>query len=143
MPRETWTLTQEDARFLVDHSIKTAAEMGVAVTVAVAEGSGVTVALLRMDDAKLASVRVAEGKAWTSALFQRASSDYGVSTAPGNISYGLQNAFPGQLVPIIGGQPILLDGTCIGGIGVSGASGEQDDSIAKAAIVAFARHIAV
>jgi uncharacterized protein GlcG (DUF336 family) len=44
---------------------------------------------------------------------------------------------------MIGGQPILLNGTCIGGIGVSGASGEQDDSIAKAAIVAFARHIAV
>ena len=142
MPRQTWTLTQEDAHFLVDHSIKTAAEMGVAVTVAVVESSGVTVALLRMDDTKLASVRVAEGKAWTSALFQRASSDYGASTAPGNIGYGLQNAFPAKLVPMIGGQPIFVNGTCIGGVGVSGAAGEQDDSIAKAAIAAFAKRIA-
>jgi uncharacterized protein GlcG (DUF336 family) len=142
MPRQMWTLTQADASFLVDHSIKTAAEMGVAVTVAVVEASGVTVGLLRMDDTKLSTVRVAEGKAWTSALFQRPSSDYGPSTAPGSASYGLQNAFPGKLVPVIGGQPIFVNGTCIGGVGVSGASGEQDDSVAKAAIAAFAKRVA-
>jgi len=136
-----WTLTQEDARFLVEHSIKTAVEIGVAVTVAVVEVSGITVALLRMDSAKLASVRVAEGKAWTSALFQRASSDYGVSTAPGNTGYGLQNAFPGKLVPMIGGQPIFVNGECVGAVGVSGASGEQDDSIAKDAIAAFGKRV--
>lgn len=139
MPRRMWTLTQSDASFLVDHSIRTAAEMGVAVTVAVVEAGGVTVALLRMDDTKLASVRVAEAKAWTSAQFQRASSDYGPITAPGGIGYGLQNAFPGRLLPVIGGQPILVEGLCIGGIGVSGASGEQDDSIARSAIAAFGK----
>jgi uncharacterized protein GlcG (DUF336 family) len=42
MPRLIWALTQEDAHFLVDHSTKTSAEMGVAVTVAVVEASGVT-----------------------------------------------------------------------------------------------------
>jgi uncharacterized protein GlcG (DUF336 family) len=141
MPRQLWTLTQSDASFLVDHSIRTAADMGVAVTVAVVEAGGVTVALLRMDNTKLASVRVAEAKAWTSALFQRASSDYGPITAPGSVGYGLQNAFPGSLVPMIGGQPIFANGTCIGGIGVSGAAGEQDDSIAQAAIAAFAKRV--
>jgi len=137
MPRQIWTLTQEDASFLVDHSVKTAAKMGVAITVAVVEAGGVTVGLLRMDDTKLASVCVAEGKAWTSALFQKPSNDYGSATAPGSIGYGLQNAFPGKLVPMIGGQPVFVHGTCIGGVGVSGASGEQDDSIAKAAVAAF------
>src|SRR5260370_38391475 len=136
-----WTHTQEDARFLVDHSTKTGAEMGVAVTVAVVEARGVTIALLRMDDTQLASVRVAEGKAWTSALFQRASSDYGPITAPGSVGYGLQNAFPGSLVPMIGGQPIFANGTCIGGIGLRDASGEQDESIAQAPIAALAKRV--
>jgi len=142
MPRQTWSLTQSDASFLVEHAVEAATEMGVAVTVAVVEASGVTVALLRMDDTKLASVCVAEGKAWTSALFQRASSDYGPTTAPGSIGYGLQNAFPGKLVPMIGGQPVFAHGVCIGGVGVSGASGEQDDGIAKAATAALAKRVA-
>jgi uncharacterized protein GlcG (DUF336 family) len=43
---------------------------------------------------------------------------------------------------MIGGQPIVVNGTCIGGVGISGASGDQDDSIAKAAIAAFAKRVA-
>jgi uncharacterized protein GlcG (DUF336 family) len=44
-------------------------------------------------------------------------------------------ALRGALVPVAGGQPIVIDGTCIG---VSGGSGEQDDAIAKAAVAALA-----
>ena len=42
MPRQLWALTQSDASFLVDHSIRPAADMGVAVTVAVVEAGGGT-----------------------------------------------------------------------------------------------------
>ncbi|HVZ45724.1 MAG TPA: heme-binding protein [Ramlibacter sp.] len=139
MPRQMWTLTQSDASFLVDRAIEAAAGMGVRVTVVVVEASGVPLALLRMDDTKPASVHVAQAKAWTAALFQRPSGDYGPTTAPGAIAYGLPNAFPGWMVPLIGGQPIVAAGVCIGGIGVSGATGEQDDGIAQAATAAFAQ----
>ena len=138
MPRQMWTLTQADASFLIDHATKAAKEIGIAVTVAIVEHAGITVGLLRMDGTKLASVGVAEGKAWTSAIFQRASADYSAPTAPGGGAYGMLNAFPAKLVPVLGGQPIIVEGTCIGGIGVSGGSGEQDDSIAKAAAAALA-----
>jgi uncharacterized protein GlcG (DUF336 family) len=137
MPRQMWTLTQADASFLIDQSIKAARAMGVAVTVVIVEGGGNTVGLLRMDDAKLASIGVAEGKAWTAALFQRASADYNAPAAPGGNSYGVLNAYPGKLVPLPGGQPIFVEGTCVGGIGISGASGEQDDGLAQAAIAAL------
>ena len=135
MPRQMWTLTQADTNFLIDHTIKAARGMG--VTVVIVEGGGNTVGLLRMDDAKFASIGVAEGKAWTAALFQRVSVDYNAPTAPGGNSYGVLNAYPGKLVPLPGGQPIFVDGTSVGGIGISGASGEQDDSLAKAAIAAL------
>src|SRR6266853_4967856 len=100
MPRQMWTLTQADTSFLIDHTIKAARGMGVTVTVVIVEGGGNTVGLLRMDDAKLASIGVAEGKAWTAALFQRASVDYSAPTAPGGSSYGVPNAFPGKFVPL-------------------------------------------
>jgi uncharacterized protein GlcG (DUF336 family) len=35
-----------------------------------------------------------------------------------------------------GGFPIILDGECLGGIGVSGGTWEQDEEIAKIAIKA-------
>jgi uncharacterized protein GlcG (DUF336 family) len=103
----------------------------------VVEGGGHTIGLLRMDDAKLASISVAVGKAWTAALFRRASGDYGASTAPGGDSYGVLNAYPARMVPLPGGQPIFVDDVCIGGIGVSGASAEQDDSLARGAVAAL------
>jgi len=107
MPRQMWTLTQADASFLIDHSINAARGLGVAVTVVIVEGGGNTVGLLRMDDAKLASIGVAKGKAWTAALFQRASVDYNAPAAPGGSSYGLLNAYPGKVVPVTG-RPTYL-----------------------------------
>ena len=138
MPRQTWALTQEDVTFLIDFSIQIAGQLGVAVAVAVVDAGGAMLGLLRMDNAKFASSAVSERKAWTSSLFQRPSSDYSASTAPGGAAFGLQNAFPGQFVPMPGGRPILIGSACVGGIGVSGASGEQDDTIAQAAVAAFA-----
>jgi uncharacterized protein GlcG (DUF336 family) len=137
MPRQIWTLTQADASFLIDHAISGAKAIGVAVSVAIVEGGGSTIGSLRMDGAKLASIGVAEAKAWTAAYFQRPSMDYGVPSAPGGGSYGILNPYPGKLVPLPGGQPIFFNGAYLGGIGVSGATGEQDDSLAKAAVAAL------
>jgi len=36
-----------------------------------------------------------------------------------------------------GGLPILVDGNCVGGIGVSGVQSQQDDQIAQAGIDAL------
>jgi uncharacterized protein GlcG (DUF336 family) len=138
LPHQTVALSNADASFLVDHAIQSAIGMDLAITAVVVDASGTPSALLRLDRAKLVSVGVAEGKAWTSALYQRPSGDYGITTAPGNIGFGLQNAFPGKLVTIMGGQPIFVNGVCIGGIGVSGGTAEQDDQIAKDAVRAFA-----
>lgn len=38
-----------------------------------------------------------------------------------------------------GGVPIVVDGRIVGGIGVSGGSGEQDGSVAKAGLDALAK----
>jgi glc operon protein GlcG len=36
-----------------------------------------------------------------------------------------------------GGLPIVVDGTCVGGVGVSGVQSQQDEQIAQAGIDAL------
>jgi uncharacterized protein GlcG (DUF336 family) len=40
-------------------------------------------------------------------------------------------------VTFAGGVPIMVDGHCVGGVGVSGGTGEQDAEVARAGIAAL------
>jgi glc operon protein GlcG len=42
-----------------------------------------------------------------------------------------------KITPVQGGLPIVVDGTCIGGVGVSGVQSHEDEQIAKAGIDAL------
>jgi len=133
MPKQTWALTEADAASLIQSVIQSARDSGLAVSVAIVESGGNLIGLTRMDGAKFPSIHAASAKAWTSAMFQRPTGDYQQDTAPGGAGFGLLNAFPGQLTPVPGGEPIIVAGQCVGGIGVSGGTGEQDAGLARAA----------
>jgi uncharacterized protein GlcG (DUF336 family) len=47
-----------------------------------------------------------------------------------------RNAMLGMpgITPVQGGLPIVIDGVCIGGVGVSGVQSHEDEQIAKAGI---------
>jgi len=138
MPEQIWALTQSDAATLIEAVIQSARDANLAVSVAVVEAGGNLIGLTRMDGAKFPSIQAATTKAWTSAMFWRPSGDYQAGTAPGGASYGLLNSFPGQLAPVPGGEPLTVAGQCVGGIGVSGGTGEQDAALAQAATAALA-----
>lgn len=133
MPEQIWALTQADATSLIESVVTSARDSGLAVSVAVVEPGGNLIGLTRMDGAKMPSIQAATAKAWTSAMFQRPTGDYQAATAPGGANYGMLNAFPGQLAPVPGGEPLTVAGQCVGGIGVSGGTGEQDAELARAA----------
>jgi glc operon protein GlcG len=42
-----------------------------------------------------------------------------------------------KITPVQGGLPIVVEGTCIGGVGVSGVQSHEDEQIAKAGIDAL------
>jgi glc operon protein GlcG len=44
-----------------------------------------------------------------------------------------------KITPVQGGLPIVVDGTCIGGVGVSGVQSHEDELIAKAGIDALGK----
>lgn len=110
---------------------------GVAVNIAVVDGGGNLAGFLRMPDAFQASIDIAIDKAWTANSFGMSTADFGRmldGEAP-MVRDGLLRR--PRVVAFPGGRPVRHDGKLIGGIGVSGASAEQDDAISMAGLKAL------
>ena len=54
------------------------------------------------------------------------------------LSLGLSLATDGRLTPIRGGLPLMVEGQCVGAIGVSGGSEDEDVQVAQAGVDALA-----
>ena len=113
------TLTLDEARPMVERAIKASANAGCAVSVAICDEAGNLVLFERMCGARSHTIELACQKA-------RLSAQIGIPTAI------LAAAGKGDV--LAGGMPILVDGKSVGSIGVSGATPDQDGSIAEAAI---------
>jgi glc operon protein GlcG len=121
---------------LVAAAISHAQNKGWRVCVAVCDASGLGVSMGRMDGVPQSVIDFATDKAFTAvmsgksthAFFERMSS----ST---ELSMGLANR--PRLITWEGGLPILEAGAVIGGIGVSGAAGQEDAECATAALAAL------
>lgn len=97
------------------------------VSIAVVDEAGYLLHLERMDGAPLQSPEIATGKARTAAIAKaptKALEDV-VKERPAVA------LMPGRL-PIQGGVPLMKDGACIGGIGVSGVKSHEDEIVAEA-----------
>ena len=96
--------------------------------VAVVDSGGSLVAFVRMDGAQLAGIAIAEHKARTAATFRRDTKLFET-----NVDNGLvyQLTLDG-VIASRGGIPLVEGGKLIGAIGVSGATGSQDEVCAKA-----------
>lgn len=121
------------AQRLVERARRHADGIGVASVIAIVDDSGVLKALARMDGAPLASVQVAQDKAYSSAA----------TTLPTDVWYGIAQQDPSfgfglsgidRLCPIGGGLPIRVGDQVVGAIGVSGGTVEQDIEVATAAL---------
>jgi glc operon protein GlcG len=108
-----------------------AAERGLRVCVAVVDGAGDLTSFIRMEGQSGAAVMVCQAKARTSRLF--ALSTAKLAGLP--IVVGQSLLEPVVLMP--GGEPLLVDGIVVGAIGVSGASSDEDESIAAEAARGF------
>ncbi len=102
-----------------------------AVTIAVVDDGGHLLWLQRLDGAPPISAHIAPAKAHTAALGRRESKVYEDVINQGRMSFLSAPAIEGMLE---GGVPILVDGQCIGAVGVSGVKSSEDAQIAKAGI---------
>ncbi|HYG89260.1 MAG TPA: heme-binding protein [Azospirillum sp.] len=126
----------EAALAAVTAAVRAGLEMGVAVNAAVVDAGGHLAGFLRGPGAFLHSISIAEDKAYTAVSFRMPTSDlYGLIQGNPGLRDGLIRR--DRLTAFAGGFPIVVDGRVVGGIGVSGASEEQDCLCAKAGLAAL------
>lgn len=119
-------------RAAVDH----ARARGWRINVAVADAGGNLAAFLRMAGSFVPSIAIAMDKAWTAAGFGFPTGDW-MKIVEGNEGMKLGFSARPRLVVFGGGLPIRVGGELIGGVGVSGASEEQDAECARAGLAAI------
>lgn len=104
------------------------------VTIAIVDDGGHLLWLQRMDGAAPISSHIAPAKAKTAALGRRESKVYEDIINNGRFSFITAPGLEGMLE---GGVPIMINGQCLGAVGVSGVKSTEDVQIAKAGIVAI------
>ncbi len=105
-----------------------------AVTIAVVDDGGHLLSLQRLDGAAPVSAHIGAAKARTAALGRRESKAYEEMINQGRYSFLSAPALDGMLE---GGVPIMVDGQCVGAVGVSGVKSTEDAQIARAGIAAL------
>jgi len=141
LTRNNPRLTLEGARLILAAAEKKARALSVPMNIAVVDDGGHLLVFQRMDGAKLSSIEVAITKAKAAALRRAPTGPSPVSGEPSAVlSLGLSLATGLKLTPIRGGLPLMVGGQCVGGIGVSAGSEEEDVQVAQAGVDALAQH---
>jgi glc operon protein GlcG len=127
-------LTAAGARAVLDAALAQAARMGVPQCIAVVDAGGHLLAFARADGARIGSISVAQTKAISAATRLRPTAEEGGGDALTTIRLALA---ADRVTGIGGGLPIVVDGTVVGGIGVSSGTTDQDLEVARAGLAAL------
>jgi len=130
-------VTLNDARRVIAAAEKEAVELGQPMNITVVDEGGNLVAHVRMDGAWIGSIDISINKAFTARAFDIATKDLAAHSQSGGQFFGIHGSNHGRVMIFAGGVPLKRDGKVIGGIGVSGGSGEQDQVVAEAGAAAF------
>jgi uncharacterized protein GlcG (DUF336 family) len=126
-------LTLEDCKKISAAAEAEAKKNNWNVCVAILDDGGHLLHLIRMDGGTPANARIAIDKARTAAETRRSTAMWEERIKAGRTS---MLKMPG-ILPVQGGLPIVIDGECIGAVGVSGVQSHEDEQIAKAGIGAL------
>ena len=127
-------LSLEDTRRMAAAAEAEALKNSWAVSIAIVDDGGHLLWLQRLDGAAPISSHIAPAKARTSALGRRESRIYEETINQGRMSFLSAPTLEGMLE---GGVPVMVDGHCVGAVGVSGVKSTEDAQIARAGIAAL------
>jgi uncharacterized protein GlcG (DUF336 family) len=130
-------ITLADARRIIAAAEKKAEDLGQPMNVAVVDEGGNLIAFERMANAWIGSIDIAQKKAWTSRAFDITTKDLAANSQSGDQFFGINTSNDGKVMIFAGGIPLKQGGKIVGGIGVSGGSGEQDHAVAEAGAAAL------
>ncbi len=124
----------EDAKRIAAAAEAEARANGWNVSIAICDAGGHDLWLQRMDGAPLMSAQVAPGKARTCVVSGKPSKIYEEM-----VNSGRYAALKLPLLPIEGGEPIVVEGQVIGAVGVSGVKANEDAQVARAGVAALSQ----
>jgi glc operon protein GlcG len=127
-------LTLADVKRMAAAAEAEALAHGWNVTIAIVDDGGHLLWQQRLDNAAPVSAQIAPAKARTAALGRRDSKGYEDMINQGRTSF---LSVPGIEALLEGGVPVMIDGHCLGAVGVSGVKSGEDAQIAAAAVAAL------
>ncbi len=126
-----------DARKVIAAAEKKAQEMKQPMNIAVVDEGGNLVSHVRMDGAWIGSIDISINKAFTARAFDISTKELAANSQPGDQFFGIHVSNRGRIMIFAGGIPLKRAGEIVGAIGISGGSGEQDQTVAEAGAAAF------
>lgn len=126
-------LTTSDVKKMLAACEAEATKSKLSMAISIVDEGGHLLGFLRMDGASVVAAETSMAKARTSAL----------SGAPTKFLQDMVEKRPAMasgstgLLPVQGGVPIRIENECIGGVGLGGAPGEEDERIALVGVAAL------
>lgn len=133
---ESKRLTLAGAKKIMTTATSLGEQAGVALSVVIVDSGGHLILVERMDGGRFHTVHSAMTKAVCAASSRRPTSAQGAAGQPLDTVHALGlplAAGAERWTAMEGGSPILIDGECIGAVGVSGGSFEFDERVAREA----------
>ena len=122
-------LTVAVAKTIVETSIEACRARGYATSAVVVDRAGDTIVAMRGDNASPHTMENARRKAYTARSFRMPTAEYAKRYADHNPVVMQQVTLP-NVIAIPGGVPIKVGDDVIGGIGLSGSPGKDDECVA-------------
>ena len=130
-------LTHDGAKMMMKTAIDKAREAKIAISCCITDSGGHVIILERMDGGRFHTLHSCTTKAVCAASSMRATTAKGAVGQRLDITQAIGLALaagPERWTAMEGGVPVLVDGQCIGGVGVSGGDWQTDLEIAQAAV---------
>jgi glc operon protein GlcG len=131
--RPSIKLTHRGALKALLAAVDKAEALGVPQNITIVDEGGNTLAFVRMDGAKLLSGETSRSKAISAASHRQPTARLDPA-----LELKLAIASGGRLTNLEGGLPIMIEGACVGAVGVGSGTGAQDVEVAEAAVRALA-----
>jgi glc operon protein GlcG len=128
-------ITLDHAKRVAAAAAAEARKNGWFMAVAVVDPGGTLIYYEKADNTQMGSAVVAVDKAKSAALYKRPTKAFQDAIAKGG--EGLRVLGLAGAIPVDGGQPLIVDGKLIGGLGVSGDTSEHDNQCAMQGVAAL------
>jgi uncharacterized protein GlcG (DUF336 family) len=121
-------LSYSIAKTIAEGAIAACSAKGYATSVVVVNRDGETMVVMRADGASPLTMENARRKAYTATMFKQTTAEYAKKLNDGNPVVRQQVTLP-SVIAIPGGVPVKVDDQVIGGVGVSGSPGVDEDCV--------------